>query len=132
MWRSKRILDQIYMPTPLNTAKHATPHASTIPPIQQKECIGRESNPGLAETERMNAVATANFTTKPPMRKVIVEELDDLTRGRTWNLLIADWIVVKRLAIGPLGQLLQLMKVTDLEKTILAVDFVPQLQLVLE
>ena len=30
----------------------------------------------------------------------------DLTRGRTWNLLIADWIVVKRLAIGPLGQLL--------------------------
>jgi hypothetical protein len=48
----------------------------------------------------------------------------DLTRGRcvivrirtlygsewivltTWNLLITDWIVVKRLAIGPLGQLL--------------------------
>jgi hypothetical protein len=24
----------------------------------------------------------------------------------TWNLLITDWIVVKRLAIGPLGQLL--------------------------
>jgi hypothetical protein len=31
---------------------------------------------------------------------------DDLTRGRTWNLLIAERIVVKRLAIGPLGQLL--------------------------
>jgi hypothetical protein len=29
----------------------------------------------------------------------------DLTRGRTWNLLITGWIVVKRLAIGPLGQL---------------------------
>jgi hypothetical protein len=29
----------------------------------------------------------------------------DLTRGRTWNLLIAERIVVKRLAIGPLGQI---------------------------
>jgi hypothetical protein len=50
---------------------------------------------------------------------VNIEELDDLTRGRTWNLLIADWIVVKRLAIGPLGQLLQLMKEECLANIIL-------------
>ena len=31
---------------------------------QAKECIGRESNPGLADIWEM---ATANFTTKPPM-----------------------------------------------------------------
>jgi hypothetical protein len=30
---------------------------------KKNDCIGRESNPGLAET----VMATANFTTKPPM-----------------------------------------------------------------
>jgi hypothetical protein len=54
-----------------------------------------------------------------------IEELDDLTRGRTWNLLIADWIVVKRLAIGPLGQLLQLMKDRCLASIILATSRIP-------
>jgi hypothetical protein len=33
-------------------------------------CIGRESNPGLAELidVGIHQMATANFTTKPPMR----------------------------------------------------------------
>ena len=36
-------------------------------------CIGRESNPGLAESlEMISLMATANFTTKPPMLIVIV------------------------------------------------------------
>ena len=36
--------------------------------IQSHQCIGRESNPGLAESSEMLALmATANFTTKPPM-----------------------------------------------------------------
>jgi hypothetical protein len=61
-------------------------------------------------------------STKKWRKKNVV--IFDLTRGRcvivrirtscgsewivltTWNLLITDWIVVKRLAIGPLGQLL--------------------------
>ena len=30
----------------------------------------------------------------------------DRARGRTWNLLITDVVVVKRLAIGPHGQVL--------------------------
>ena len=34
--------------------------------IQKAKCIGRESNPGLAETVLWR-MATANFTTKPPM-----------------------------------------------------------------
>ena len=32
-----------------------------------KKCIGRESNPGLADTVQLDCMATANFTTKPPM-----------------------------------------------------------------
>jgi hypothetical protein len=39
--------------------------------------------------------------------------IDDLTRGRTWNLLISNWVVVKRLAIGPLGQLYWLLMEED-------------------
>jgi len=36
-------------------------------------CIGRESNPGLAESlEMISLMATANFTTKPPMLVVVV------------------------------------------------------------
>ena len=34
----------------------------------EQKCIGRESNPGLAESlEMISHMATANFTTKPPM-----------------------------------------------------------------
>jgi hypothetical protein len=40
-----------------------------------KICIGRESNPGLAET----GMATANFTTKPPMRETHL----DVTHRKT-------------------------------------------------
>ena len=36
----------------------------------QQKCIGRESNPGLAETGPIDGLATANFTTKPPMREM--------------------------------------------------------------
>jgi hypothetical protein len=33
-----------------------------------QKCIGRESNPGLADIlDRKSWMATANFTTKPPM-----------------------------------------------------------------
>jgi hypothetical protein len=36
--------------------------------LQEQKCIGRESNPGLAEScEILSLMATANFTTKPPM-----------------------------------------------------------------
>ena len=36
-----------------------------------QKCIGRESNPGLAESREMiSLMATANFTTKPPMLDV--------------------------------------------------------------
>jgi hypothetical protein len=37
---------------------------------QALSCIGRESNPGLAESSDavIHQMATANFTTKPPMR----------------------------------------------------------------
>jgi hypothetical protein len=36
--------------------------------MQSNRCIGRESNPGLAESsEMLDLMATANFTTKPPM-----------------------------------------------------------------
>ena len=58
--------------------------------------IGTRPLSGVKERSHM---ATANFTTKPPMLGAC-----DLTRGRTWNLLIAERVVVKRLAIGPLGQ----------------------------
>jgi len=38
------------------------------PDRRESECIGRESNPGLAESlKTMSLMATANFTTKPPM-----------------------------------------------------------------
>jgi hypothetical protein len=46
--------------------------------IQSHRCIGRESNPGLAESsEMLYLMATANFTTKPPM-------LFDEGRGSCW------------------------------------------------
>jgi hypothetical protein len=36
--------------------------------VMAVSCIGRESNPGLAESEEIRSqMATANFTTKPPM-----------------------------------------------------------------
>jgi len=45
----------------------------TTPSMRQK-CIGRESNPGLAESSEMTSLmATANFTTKPPMQ--LMEQL---------------------------------------------------------
>jgi hypothetical protein len=40
--------------------------------LDRQKCIGRESNPGLAESlEMMSLMATANFTTKPPMLVVV-------------------------------------------------------------
>jgi hypothetical protein len=42
-------------------------------------------------------------------KKLLLELMCDLTRGRTWNLLMSiHRIVVKRLAIGPLGQLMKI------------------------
>ena len=52
--------------------KNRTPvHAASPAPLcrnyKNRNCIGRESNPGLAETVLWR-MATANFTTKPPMQ----------------------------------------------------------------
>jgi hypothetical protein len=38
---------------------------------KKNKCIGRESNPGLAET----VMATANFTTKPPMLITLLDKV---------------------------------------------------------
>ena len=79
--------------------------------------------------QNLQTSISAATTTKKTAKKMSC----DLTRGRffgrqrcyfervtlasrvdliltTWNLLISNWVVVKRLAIGPLGQLYWLMK----------------------
>ena len=54
LWRSSGVLG-------LRLAKGCAPK-------ELLQCIGRESNPGLAESlEMISLMATANFTTKPPM-----------------------------------------------------------------
>jgi hypothetical protein len=58
--------------TPSPMASKASPiiRSTTLSSEAAKEkCIGRESNPGLAEFGFLNfhTLATANFTTKPPM-----------------------------------------------------------------
>jgi hypothetical protein len=63
---------------PQHTPKNSYPRPTrghqknqdTKPEAQAKGCIGRESNPGLADIlldPKICEMATANFTTKPPM-----------------------------------------------------------------
>ena len=51
---------------PHSTTQKDNAHTTTTISITRSKCIGRESNPGLAETVLLR-MATANFTTKPPM-----------------------------------------------------------------
>jgi hypothetical protein len=64
-----------------------------------KECIGRESNPGLAEISEVRRLrmATANFTTKPPMLfhrrrcgsfayKAVSKNREPAERKKAWSL----------------------------------------------
>ena len=52
---------------------------------KKKICIGRESNPGLAETV-LRWMATANFTTKPPMLSRDFMFLLMFLMSQIWNL----------------------------------------------
>lgn len=52
---------------------------------REQKCIGRESNPGLADIRllrKKHQMATANFTTKPPMLDEIVHSLRYNMSGR--------------------------------------------------
>ena len=57
--------------SPCNATTTTTASQATVTTAErQQKCIGRESNPGLAETGPIDGLATANFTTKPPMREM--------------------------------------------------------------
>jgi hypothetical protein len=58
------------------------------------------------ESTKTSSIINDRRTDYPRRRRATVvgkKKTCDLTRGRTWNLLI-ERIVVKRLAIGPLGR----------------------------
>ncbi|KAF0317988.1 hypothetical protein GQ607_014773 [Colletotrichum asianum] len=64
-------------------------HVGTLTPVEASKNCAR-------------SIAMASSTTRGSMRRTAKIELDQ-PGGRTQNLLIPRWIVVRRLAIGPTG-----------------------------